>query len=146
MHRGDQLARAKLSIQFNGLCQTFASKFFTRRVLRLGNAIGVEHQHVAGLGCQVILMITSVSEHSERYAAAIDETNVAIWFEQNRWIVACVCVSESSVGDIENSVESRYKLITLDRFPKQIIYLRHRDMRRVTDVCSRSQAGAQKRH
>ena len=60
--------------------------------------------------------------------------------------MAGVGVGQRFVRDIENAVEGRHKLVALDRFPKQIVHLRHRDVRRIADVCRRAQAGAQKRH
>src|SRR6266498_3260611 len=112
---------------FHSFCKALTSKLFTVRVLRLGHAIGIQHQQFAGLGRQVILMIASIPEHSEGYAAALDKTVVSIFIQQNWWIMAGVCIGQSFVGAVENSVESRYKLVSLDGFPEQIVHFCHRD-------------------
>src|SRR6185295_10180398 len=128
-------ARPKLTISSNGLREALSSKFFTMRVIRLSDAICIKHKHIAGFSSQVILMITSISEHSQRYAAPIDKAQLAILFQQDRRIVPGIRIGQSFVRDVENAVDSSYKLIALDRFPEQIVYLRHRDVWRIADMC-----------
>src|SRR5882724_9845982 len=98
----------------NRFRQPLGAKLFTLRVLRFGYAVCIKHQHFARLSRRVILMITSVSEHSEGHTATFDEAMVPILIEQNRRIMAGVCISKCLVGGVENAVDGSYKLVSLD--------------------------------
>src|SRR6266508_2255833 len=133
-------------MRFHRFCKALTPKFFALRVLRFSHTIRIKYKQFAGTCRQIILMITSVPEHSQRNAATLDEAVISILIEQYRRVVAGVCVGQGFVSDIEYAVKGCYKLITLDGFPEQVVNLRHRNMWRISDMSCRPQTRAQKRH
>src|SRR6266545_908510 len=116
-------------MRFHRFCKALTPKFFALRVLRFSNTIRIKYKQFAGSCRQVILMITSVPEHSQGNAAALYEGKVSILIQQKRRVMPGICVGKSFVCDVEYAVEGCHKLITLDGLPEKVIYLGHRNVR-----------------
>src|SRR6185437_6653954 len=105
-----------------------APKLHALRIRRFSHTISVKHHDVTRLEHQGILVIASLRKHSQRLLAILDEAHVALRVQQQRWIVPSIRIRQRAIRGVENRMKRSDKLVSFDRLPEQVVYLRERDV------------------
>src|SRR5207253_10779206 len=88
------------------------------RIHSVRHTVGIEHEHLTRLNRGVVLVVTRVAKHSQRYSAALLKMRFSLRIHKQWRIVAGIGVSKRPISRVKNSVEGRNKLVSFDRFPK----------------------------
>src|SRR6266446_5507921 len=78
----DQLTRAQMAASQSRGDQTLAAVLFAGGVHRFRHPVSVEHQHLSRLDRRVILVVTRITKHSQRHAAAFFKVRFPVRIDQ----------------------------------------------------------------
>src|SRR5438874_1818543 len=86
----DHVARASVAARLHALGEPLAPVLLARGAVRLGRAVGVEDEYLAGVNRQVVFVVARVAEEAQGETAALDEAAAAVGVQNQRGVVAGV--------------------------------------------------------
>src|SRR5437588_533599 len=110
----NHVAGAAFAAGLYGFHETLATVLLAFDARRLGRAVGVEDEHLAGIYREVVFVVARVFEEADGEAAALDEARTVVGVEDEQRVVAGVDEGEGAVGRVKHSVEGRDELVRLD--------------------------------